>query len=86
MGGRGVSHATYSGGGLFTLGDRDGLGREARLQRPLGVAYASGTVYVADTYNHKIKTFDPRTGRLQTFAGTGTSCVPSDLIPPVLLR
>jgi DNA-binding beta-propeller fold protein YncE len=63
---------TLAGGGLFTFGDRDGLGAEARLQHPLGVAYAGGTVYVADTYNHKIKALDPRTGRLQTFAGTGT--------------
>jgi DNA-binding beta-propeller fold protein YncE len=62
---------TLAGGGLFAFGDRDGLGGEARLQHPLGVVYAGGTVYVADTYNHKIKALDPRTGRLQTLAGTG---------------
>jgi hypothetical protein len=62
---------TLAGGGLFTFGDQDGIGSEARLQHPLGVAYAAGTLYVADTYNHKIKRFDLHTGELQTLAGTG---------------
>jgi thiol-disulfide isomerase/thioredoxin len=62
---------TLVGGGLFTFGDRDASGREARLQHPLGVAYADGVVYVADTYNHKIKRLDPERGWLQTVAGTG---------------
>lgn len=46
---------TLSGGGLFTFGDRDGTGHEARLQHPLGIAAVDGGLYVADTYNHKIK-------------------------------
>jgi thiol-disulfide isomerase/thioredoxin/sugar lactone lactonase YvrE len=62
---------TLAGGGLFTFGDHDGPGREARLQHPLGVAYAAGTLYVADTYNHKIKRFDLHSGQLHTLAGTG---------------
>ena len=40
---------------LFLFGDVDGVGREARLQHPLGVAYHDGRIYVADTYNDKIK-------------------------------
>ena len=62
---------TLAGGGLFTFGDRDGVGAAGRLQHPLGVAYADGVVYVADTYNHKIKQLDLQSGELQTFAGTG---------------
>ena len=63
---------TLAGGGLFTFGDRDGLGREARLQHPLGIAAADGgLVYVADTYNHKIKRLHISTGQLTTLAGTG---------------
>lgn len=62
---------TLAGGGLFTFGDRDGVASDARLQHPLGVAYAGGKVYVADSYNHKIKVLDPPTRRLQTLAGTG---------------
>ena len=42
---------------LFAYGDEDGRGPEARLQHPLGVAASSegGDVFVADSYNHKIK-------------------------------
>ncbi len=42
---------------LFAYGDEDGRGAEARLQHPLGVAVATeeGVVFVADSYNHKIK-------------------------------
>ncbi len=62
---------TLVGGDLFDFGDRDGVGREARLQHPLGVAYHNGMLYVADTYNNKIKRLDPRTRRIETFLGTG---------------
>ena len=62
---------TLAGGDLFEFGDRDGTGDDVRLQHPLGVAWAGGAVYIADTYNHKIKRLDPTTRRVLTFAGTG---------------
>jgi DNA-binding beta-propeller fold protein YncE len=62
---------TLAGGDLFDFGDVDGRGDTARLQHPLAVACARGVVFVADTYNHKIKTLDPATGQVRTFAGTG---------------
>ncbi len=62
---------TLVGGDLFVFGDRDGVGRHARLQHPLGVVYYNGMLYVADTYNNKIKRLDPRTRRIETFLGTG---------------
>ncbi|MET0645170.1 MAG: thioredoxin-like domain-containing protein [Pyrinomonadaceae bacterium] len=62
---------TLVGGDLFEFGDRDGAGDDVRLQHPLGLAPADGRLYVADTYNHKIKILDPRTRRVSTFAGTG---------------
>lgn len=42
---------------LFAYGDKDGEGRGAKLQHPLGVALAhdGSTLYVADSYNHKVK-------------------------------
>ena len=43
---------------LFSFGDLDGVGTEARLQHPLGVVAVGGTLYVADTYNSKIKAVD----------------------------
>jgi sugar lactone lactonase YvrE len=59
---------TLAGGDLFAFGDRDGRGDDVRLQHPLGVAVAGGIVYVADTYNHKIKALDPRSGTVTTVA------------------
>ena len=51
---------TLVGMGLFEFGDADGVGRGARLQHPLGVAYdaARGALWVADTYNSKIRKID----------------------------
>ncbi|CAG9784570.1 unnamed protein product [Diatraea saccharalis] len=42
---------------LFAFGDVDDIGVEAKFQHPLGVAYSESnkTLYVADSYNHKIK-------------------------------
>ncbi len=54
---------------LFSFGDEDGVGTEARLQHPLGVAVEAGYVWVADTYNSKIKRIDPDTGAVKTLAG-----------------
>ena len=50
---------TIVGEGLFEFGDVDGVGDEVRLQHALGVAYHDGKLYVADTYNSKIKVLDP---------------------------
>ena len=58
-------------GRLFTFGDVDGQANTARLQHCLGVAYVDGKIYVADTYNNKIKVIDPQTKTCQTVAGTG---------------
>jgi thiol-disulfide isomerase/thioredoxin len=55
---------------LFTFGDADGPAAQARLQHPLGVAYYQGQLYVADTYNNKIKIVDPATGAAHTLAGS----------------
>ena len=43
---------------LFSFGDLDGVGTEARLQHPLGVVAVGTTLYVTDTYNSKIKAVD----------------------------
>ncbi len=56
---------------LFDFGDTDGIGLNVRLQHPLGVAYHEGKIYVADTYNNKIKVIDIAAQSCQTFAGTG---------------
>ncbi len=62
---------TIAGGDLFDFGHRDGLGDQARFQHPLGVAWARDRLFVADTYNHRIRIVDPETGSVATFAGHG---------------
>jgi hypothetical protein len=62
---------TLIGEGLFEFGDIDGFGGRVRLQHPTGLVYSEGLVYIADTYNHKIKTLDPTTGEVKTLIGTG---------------
>ena len=56
---------------LFSFGDKDGPTRNALLQHVLGVAYSDGVVYVADTYNNKIKAIDITKRTVRTIAGTG---------------
>ena len=60
---------TLVGTGLFDFGDLDGVGREALLQHAIGVAYRDGKVYVADTYNSKIKVIDLKDKSVKTFLG-----------------
>jgi DNA-binding beta-propeller fold protein YncE len=61
------------GRGLFDFGDIDGVAGQARLQHPLGVAATveagAPLVYVADTYNDKLKRLDPMTRRVTSWAG-----------------
>ncbi|MCA9913198.1 MAG: hypothetical protein KC496_07605, partial [Anaerolineae bacterium] len=59
--------------GLFDFGDVDGALGDSRLQHALGVTSdpANGQVYIADTYNSKIKVYDPATQETVTLAGTG---------------
>lgn len=61
--------STLVGTGLFDFGDVDDIGLKARLQHALGIVYVNGKLYVADTYNSKIKVIDPNTSSCQTFVG-----------------
>jgi thiol-disulfide isomerase/thioredoxin len=62
---------TIVGEGLFEFGDQDGTGPQVRLQHPLGVTVYQDRLYVADTYNHKIKLIYPNLKTSQTYAGSG---------------
>ena len=59
------------GQGLFDFGDRDGIGAQVRLQHCLGVAFGDGKLFIADTYNNKIKVCDPKTREVKTFCRAG---------------
>jgi DNA-binding beta-propeller fold protein YncE len=54
---------------LFEFGDVDGQGNAARLQHPLGLALDGSTLYVADTYNSKIKRIDIENGGVTSWLG-----------------
>lgn len=63
---------TLIGSGLFNFGFKDGLANEARLQHPLGLYATDGkTIYIADSYNHSIRSYDLATRKLSTLAGDG---------------
>jgi sugar lactone lactonase YvrE len=49
---------TIVGTGLFDFGDRDGIGDKVRLQHPLAIIGHGQMVFIADTYNNKIKQLD----------------------------
>jgi DNA-binding beta-propeller fold protein YncE len=61
------------GRALFNFGDVDGVGADAKLQHPLGICWHDGGLFVADSYNHKIKRVDPEKKSAKTFLGTGTA-------------
>jgi thiol-disulfide isomerase/thioredoxin len=58
---------------LFAFGDADGGLGTGKLQHTLGVVGGDdGLLYVADTYNSKIKVLDPQTNELTTLFGLGS--------------
>jgi DNA-binding beta-propeller fold protein YncE len=62
---------TLIGSGLFDFGDQTGHFRASILQHPLGVAVQNEILYVADTYNHKVKKLDLIQKQSSDFAGSG---------------
>ena len=63
---------TFVGTGTFGSSGDGGAATSAQLYHPSGVSVsASGVVYIADTYNHKIRTVTTA-GIITSFTGTGT--------------
>lgn len=60
----GTGAATYNGDGIPAI--------EAALAGPSGLAVgADGTLFIADTFNGRIRSVDPGTGMIQTVVGDG---------------
>jgi NHL repeat len=59
---------TLAGASSWEFGDRDGPGAEARFAYPSGLAASGKQVFVADTYNNRLRTLNPFTGETGTLA------------------
>ncbi len=57
---------TVFGRGLFIFGDKDGDLKTALLQHNVGISEKNGEIFVADTYNGKIKKINFQTNQLST--------------------
>ena len=64
---------TVVGEDLFVFGDQDGEADVVRLQHPLGITAREGILFLADSYNHKIKRVDPRRRAVTTWLGSGAA-------------
>lgn len=63
---------TLVGSGLFDFGDRDGNLKSAKLQHALGISVKDETsIYLADTYNHKLKKLDLESSTVESLIGDG---------------
>lgn len=62
---------TLVGSGLFDFGFKDGERKKAKLQHPLALFADVTGIFVADTYNHAIRRYDPPKQTLETVIGDG---------------
>ncbi|MBW9262727.1 MAG: redoxin domain-containing protein [Candidatus Thiodiazotropha sp. (ex. Lucinisca nassula)] len=63
---------TLMGTGLFDFGDKDGDLKSAKLQHVLGISVKDQTeIYLADTYNHKLKRLDLDSSLAKSLIGDG---------------
>jgi hypothetical protein len=71
--------STIAGTGTSSYSGDNGAATSAALNYPCGVVLdAAGNVYIADSYNHRIRKVTISTGIITTFAGTGTSSYGGD--------
>lgn len=63
---------TLIGTGLFDFGYKEGVLGEALMQHPIGLYADQSGVYIADSYNHSIRRYDPNTKTLHDYTGFGS--------------
>jgi DNA-binding beta-propeller fold protein YncE len=57
---------TIIGKGLFKFGDQDGDAKNVLLQHCVGLAEGNDNIYIADTYNGKVKVLNTKTNIVST--------------------
>jgi len=62
---------TLVGEDLFVFGDQDGEAEVVRLQHPLGITGRDRILFIADSYNNKVKRLDPERRAVATWLGSG---------------
>ena len=78
--------STFAGNGRSGSAGDNGPATSSQLNQPQGIAVdAGGTVYIADTFNHKVRRVAPD-GTITTFAGTGERGVSGDGGPATAAR
>ena len=71
--------STVAGTGTGGFGGDGGAAASATLSFPYGVALdSSGNLYIADSFDNRIRRVDATTGNISTVAGTGTSSFSGD--------
>jgi sugar lactone lactonase YvrE len=64
--------APLAGNGKAGNGGDGGPAQQAQLNGPHAIAiFKTGDVYIADTFNNRIRRFEPGSGEVHAFAGTG---------------
>jgi thiol-disulfide isomerase/thioredoxin len=81
LGEDGQTRTLAGSGELFGFGRRDGIGKAALFQHPLGVALHGDTLFVADTFNGEIRQIDLKTSAVTTWLGSGATDAGTDTAP-----
>lgn len=73
-----AGNGTDAGDFIGTYGGDGGPATSAELSQPDGVAVdKSGNLYIADTWNQRVREVNASTGAITTFAGDGNGCYSS---------
>ena len=73
-----------AGNGTAGFSGDGGTATSAGMNLPHGVAYdTSGNLFIADTYNHRVRRVDAASGEISTVAGTGEQGFAGDGGPAV---
>ena len=71
--------STIAGTGTSSYSGDNGAATSATFNNPYGVGLdTAGNVYIADSFNHRIRKVTISTGIITTFAGTGTNSYSGD--------